>query len=1425
MSSISAAKTLTDERRPDSLNGMAREARGELIPISVTRIGEYVRHGSCRRRFHLSLTESEVAKEAPYMPRLVETMDPVLQEMGRRRENEWEAQLESQGLRKMISEENSWQAFTQIAAKVNEGEQVFAREVKIKGQIGGFLLDGKMDFALILWQNGRPRLRLVECKASRKDQTYHRLQIATYRILIAKLLQSQPLVISGHRLEIGDVDCLVTRIDADSNESQDMLAMEPLDPAELEVIADDLRELLSSDGALIQAAQAELDEIDYQLDAKCGGCNFGIFCFPEAARRRALQLLGVDAASVRALKGEGVGTIDQLAALDPEGDAAERLRRVQSFSVDPATLVRRAKVRLPLLPGGDRKGFQVEQLSTSGEQSALPTHGDNDSRLIRIFLVVDYDYAENRLAALTAHVTRSASELHTGFRKKSDGSYEQDPDLRETRVRVDEETGEKHESGRPLRESETTDELVKIISSPWTGDSDKDAALEHELISGFFLDLVEKIQQVAQAEEAPLHFYVWDKTEMSKLIEACARLDSALLKPLQDLLGSREGLEELIYSSLQEEVFRRYALAVSGRSLAAALSLRWFGKRFHWTRKVGGQTLELEKIFRQDIFNFSERLSLTSDNRWAEKARERAETLSFEVRGRYSDALTAPYLRAYWGTLEEPHIDRSILFAADPDSEEERERKKLKQTIKAYNDAARPAGYLAAYLKARAQGLRWIEERIQIKNSQIEKKPYRLKELPSFRLNVSNAAQASIDFLRLDQHVKVSDWLSARLSPPQARVLKGETLPLRDVRLIGKTRVRAELAPERYGLTLDELAAMSTLGEGSFARISPQADDPGRGQTIRQLLRGGRTALIESIDWERGELSLDIFINREPTRYILPSRGFSKKSGEEDEEGKEIWEALEEGERVFDFATLDESPSDFVAGRVERRLAEQSEHPAISWLDLSSPSIAQVTPLSVDRLEQIASVVGSSFGGYPLAPDQSRAVLDGLSARAQLLQGPPGTGKTQTSAIAVLTRILARRQPGEIVLVAAHTHTAVDTLLERMQGLQEEFEAAAQAEGMTMPVVRLGRVLTTAANEERGGITYIAADRAVTPLKELSNGSVAVIGGTTGALLKMARELEKSKSFEGFRVRTLIIDEASMMIYPHFLALATLLDSEDAELMLAGDNRQLSPIVAHSWDEEDRPPAVLYMPYASAYDALASLSDALNDESRVRRSALNYTFRLPERVRELISAVYRKDAIELAGRSSTETEAREGNAQLWPALWQGDEGVFLIVHDEQASQRSNETEAAIVAEILAASSTLPPSSVAIVTPHRAQKALLRERLASFMEAGGPVDMIDTVERLQGGERPTVIVSACASDPNAIAARADFLLNLNRANVAFSRPKERLIVVCSRSLLEHIPGDLAIYESALLWKALRQVCCDRLGTLELDGQQVRLYAAA
>jgi superfamily I DNA and/or RNA helicase len=103
------------------------------------------------------------------------------------------------------------------------------------------------------------------------------------------------------------------------------------------------------------------------------------------------------------------------------------------------------------------------------------------------------------------------------------------------------------------------------------------------------------------------------------------------------------------------------------------------------------------------------------------------------------------------------------------------------------------------------------------------------------------------------------------------------------------------------------------------------------------------------------------------------------------------------------------------------------------------------------------------------------------------------------------------------------------------------------------------------------------------------------------------------------------------------------------------------------------------------------------------------------------------------------------------------------------------------------------------------------------------ESIDTVERFQGGERDVIIVSATASDPDYVLAEASFLLDLNRLNVAISRPRKKLIVVASRSVVDLLTSDLEIFDNAVIWKRLYyQYAADMLWQGRLNGVPVHLH---
>lgn len=403
----------------------------------------------------------------------------------------------------------------------------------------------------------------------------------------------------------------------------------------------------------------------------------------------------------------------------------------------------------------------------------------------------------------------------------------------------------------------------------------------------------------------------------------------------------------------------------------------------------------------------------------------------------------------------------------------------------------------------------------------------------------------------------------------------------------------------------------------------------------------------------------------------------------------------------------------------------------------------------------------------------------------------------------------------------------MDNLLLRLDSLLPILNQHTAKSGLTTPAIQLSKVHSSAIEVTGGTIQDFSSNSCVKKVTQMISNNVLVIGGTTSAILKMVDELNNKRTFlkkypQRFETTTLIIDEASMMVFPHFLALATLVRN-DGEIMLAGDHRQLAPIVTHDWENEDRPPVVFYQPYVSAYQAIQNLkenSEALVPDEAILRSPLDNTFRLPYEIRKLIEPVYQKDDIQLKGKEKEQNLEEKEIAGTWEQLLQGTKGLYLVLHSERESKRSNQIEVEIIKQILDAGGELPDNSTAILTPHRAQRSLLKKELET--DYGKAVDVIDTVEKVQGGERDNVIVSATASNQSAIGKNVEFILSLNRSNVAFSRAKKRLIIVCSKTLLDYIPTELENYEEAILWKTLRSQCSELIFTEQIAGHTVDVF---
>jgi len=434
-----------------------------------------------------------------------------------------------------------------------------------------------------------------------------------------------------------------------------------------------------------------------------------------------------------------------------------------------------------------------------------------------------------------------------------------------------------------------------------------------------------------------------------------------------------------------------------------------------------------------------------------------------------------------------------------------------------------------------------------------------------------------------------------------------------------------------------------------------------------------------------------------------------------------------------------------------------------------------------------------------------------------MLQGPPGTGKTETLQLAVLAHVAAHSANSRCrVLMVAPTHKAIQEFVAKLARCWQEYTVGG---GRDLKDLRIYRVLSSnvALTPPLEGVKYLNYNEDQETVKELSdclmnqstlipNAAVAaplVLCLTPPGLYGLMKKIgDKEPPWgEGF-FDLLVVDEASMMRLPELILSGSFL-SKNSQILVAGDHRQLPPIVAHNWEKEDRRTLEEMAAFLSAMDFLRLLRKEDLGIERIKREVcadipavrLCESHRCHSVVAEFLREwVYEKDLIDFHSDQRQTLSPVKAKTDGLDAVLASDNVFVLIVHDEAESFQSNLVEASIVQALVCSSQS---ESIGIITPHNAQKGLLKNLLSQ----SGKDTRVDTVERYQGGEADFIIISSTVSDPDYVRSESEFLLNLNRINVAISRMKKKIVIVASRSIFEFMPQDAKDYDKALLWRGI------------------------
>jgi len=673
---------------------------------------------------------------------------------------------------------------------------------------------------------------------------------------------------------------------------------------------------------------------------------------------------------------------------------------------------------------------------------------------------------------------------------------------------------------------------------------------------------------------------------------------------------------------------------------------------------------------------------------------------------------------------------------------------------------------LEFFAKQRIAALHHLEQQFTQTNKRIQKTEIDfvnfLNQAPNYSL------QSSLqEYLLLEYQSNKESVAQIYQQPVDDRVLAGHSLRLRylvdpdsdDIAMLIDQDAVFQIVINQHQIEAGNLI----LKEGDWVVLNPV-------NTNASQLEHGRLAVIEKLEIEA-------------CRVALGWRGASKNRFQP-------WHRQDGLQPNQDYI-IDPMTDDINANKACLAIEQAQSNTLHTWLTVNRPD--QQLTFHPSETDTFLGWIDQVESDKRLTNRQIEVVTN--NQKLLLVQGPPGTGKSYTLAWALLHRLYQAWQQGRscAVAVACFTHSAsrvvLNQLADRCRALSKLIP-----DFPSIPIYKIGDSdQSQELTDQVQTFDPYQVDGGNTLPNLLADNRLIIFGGTSAGFYNLARSATTGKqpNWEKKYFDLLAIDEASQMSLPYALLSAAWLKPE-GEMIVVGDPRQMPPIHKHNWQKELRPTAIYQQPYHSLFEAL--------QERGLAPIGLDRSFRLHRTVAQFLAQqVYLKDGINFYSERTEVIPAIKTNDAYLQAVMNPDHPLVVVEHQEQESEQYNPMEIQLLTPIIEACrdqlNLNAESGIGVVVPHRAQRAELRRQFPQLSTA------IDTVERFQGGQREVVIVSATASDPDYVQQESEFILNLNRLNVALSRAEKKLIVIASTSLGQLLTNDIETLPNIDFWQQL------------------------
>jgi hypothetical protein len=855
-------------------------------------------------------------------------------------------------------------------------------------------------------------------------------------------------------------------------------------------------------------------------------------------------------------------------------------------------------------------------------------------------------------------------------------------------------------------------------------------AKERQLFVDWTRELLQAVIELAVSDEpgekksAPIHVIFFNHYEQRLMLEGLARNFPTILTanpPLYDFLTQLAAYDSPIASYLDEEIRTFKNFPMTCQSLQAVATYL----KFDWSSPH-----DFRELFKARMFDYIGKL----DIEW------------FTRRSRFSSSIPLEYAYSAWGQLPKP--------------EKRDEFKSFRGMTK---------DILTAFEERRLEALEHVAGSIY-GNPNTSKTAFVLPDLANYEDKAQDMAHALEEFVLIERMITLNDWKTTRHSPPERRVLMGESLLVRyceadqtkeiveqnrenqrrfDKRKEYEAAFRAENPDGQFKLNKEQAAECRWSPEGMRLRLRIEAN--GLDCDLHQALlmsniRDGEHLILfarwtvderlpvaerkeftptpkQMLYGQRAELVRIVATKKDAGRII---EAFAEVELKQSWGGSAttpfvfpgIGRPLEDGK----FYTLDTCPNEWYAywcSQVVDGLCNGQPNTLYSRLvNFPAPGDGAGSP---GQAKFLAGLDAFRQAGLLHDFEESKREFIGRHARtpALLVQGPPGTGKSYCTAFAVFARLqgaMKEKRPYRVFL-SCKTHAATDVLLANVLAVQEKLRELKAADSklfakhfdarlLNVPLYRVA-----AKDQPPDGVISLAKD-AEKEKGEDNNADLieenqwVVVGITPGGIYGMLKAKFQKDMFGHELCDLLVLDEASQMSLPEAMMAALPLKPE-APLIVVGDHRQMPPIVKHDWQNEARRTFQQFQVYESLFDALRAKNPPM-----IRFAE---SFRLHATMAEFLrQEIYRHDGIAYHSKKRDVLATHKVADDLTAAVLHADYPLVVMVHDEAESQVRNAFEQALVEPVLRALADPKKygldalEGLGIVVPHRAQRAALQQ---------------------------------------------------------------------------------------------------------------------